>query len=78
MYLLIALAVNIAYFFVFDFGLTAKVVGLGVCAFLWASNRSGIKNVEGAASNPLVIQFMLIGSIGTVLGSVSVAIDFFG
>lgn len=77
MYLLIALAVNISFFFVFDLGLIAKVIGLGVCAFLWASNRNGVLNVEGAAGNPLVVQFMLVGSIGVVIGSISLAIDIF-
>jgi|GEM_PF-4017141 hypothetical protein len=78
MYLLVALIVSITFFFLLDLGLTAKLAGLGFCIFAWASNRIGILNVEGAAKNPLVMQFMLIGSIGTILGIISIFLDLIG
>lgn len=75
MYLLIAVITNIVFFFFLDFGLIEKFLGLGFCIFSWASNRWGALNIEGAARNPLVIQFMLIGSVGTALGAISIGTD---
>jgi hypothetical protein len=77
MYLFIAIAVSISFFFFLNLGLVVKIVGLLFCVFSWLSNRNGILNIEGASQNPMVIQFMLIGSIGTIIGLISIALDIF-
>ena len=75
MYLLIALVLSVIFFFILDIGLIAKFGGLGFCIFQFVANKNGILNEEGAAQNPLVIQFYFIGSIGAILGVISIGID---